>query len=237
MEAGPVPTSTSSTDLGAEPEPGQVAFFPVVDAIQEFKVETNSPPAEFGRFNGGVVNLRHSPAATRSTAPHSSSCGTKRSTRGILRAAGDKPDFRRNQFGGVRRPCRQAIGRSSSSTTGPAPGHRTHGHSTVPTVKQRSGSFTEAIGGKVPVIYDPATTVLNGGRHHAHAVSRQRHSGGPDGPAALTLLQRYPLPTSDGTANNSARRRTKSTTRINGTGASITVSRRAISCSAGSRIP
>src|SRR5438270_692488 len=40
-----------------QPEPGQVAFFPVIDAIQEFKIESNSPPAEFGRFNGGVVNL------------------------------------------------------------------------------------------------------------------------------------------------------------------------------------
>lgn len=35
-----------------QPEPGQVAFFPIVEAIQEFKVEVNSPPAEFGRFNG-----------------------------------------------------------------------------------------------------------------------------------------------------------------------------------------
>src|SRR5205823_10190056 len=40
-----------------QPEPGQVAFVPVVDAIQEFRVESNSPAAEFGRFNGGVVNL------------------------------------------------------------------------------------------------------------------------------------------------------------------------------------
>src|SRR5215211_5732223 len=40
-----------------QPEPGQVAFFPIIDSIQEFKVESNSPPAEFGRFNGGVVNL------------------------------------------------------------------------------------------------------------------------------------------------------------------------------------
>ena len=32
-------------------------IFPVIDAIQEFKIESNSPPAEFGRFNGGVVNL------------------------------------------------------------------------------------------------------------------------------------------------------------------------------------
>jgi len=34
-----------------QPEPGQVAFFPVIDAIQEFKIESNSPSAEFGRFN------------------------------------------------------------------------------------------------------------------------------------------------------------------------------------------
>src|SRR5713226_343246 len=40
-----------------QPEPGQVTFMPIVDAIQEFKIESNSAPAEFGRFNGGVVNL------------------------------------------------------------------------------------------------------------------------------------------------------------------------------------
>src|SRR5207253_11014369 len=40
-----------------QPEPVQVAFFPVIDAIQEFTIESNSAPAEFGRFNGGVVNL------------------------------------------------------------------------------------------------------------------------------------------------------------------------------------
>src|ERR1044072_8789861 len=40
-----------------QPEPGQVAFFPVIDAIQEFKIESNSPPAGCGRFDGGVVNL------------------------------------------------------------------------------------------------------------------------------------------------------------------------------------
>jgi hypothetical protein len=40
-----------------QPEPGQLAYYPIIDAIQEFKIESNSPPAEFGRFNGGVVNL------------------------------------------------------------------------------------------------------------------------------------------------------------------------------------
>src|SRR5581483_10338931 len=40
-----------------QPEPGQVAFFPVIDAIQEFNVQSSGVSAEFGRFNGGVVNL------------------------------------------------------------------------------------------------------------------------------------------------------------------------------------
>ena len=38
-----------------QPEPGQVAFYPIVDAIEEFRVETNSPSAEYGRSNGGVI--------------------------------------------------------------------------------------------------------------------------------------------------------------------------------------
>jgi len=36
-----------------QPEPGQVAFYPIVDAIEEFRVEINSPSAEYGRSNGG----------------------------------------------------------------------------------------------------------------------------------------------------------------------------------------
>ena len=40
-----------------QPEPGQVAYFPVIDAVQEFKIATNSYDAQYGRTAGGVVNM------------------------------------------------------------------------------------------------------------------------------------------------------------------------------------
>ena len=42
-----------------QPEPGQVAFYPIIDAIEEFRVNTNSYSAEYGRSNGGVILVNH----------------------------------------------------------------------------------------------------------------------------------------------------------------------------------
>ncbi|HKY20842.1 MAG TPA: carboxypeptidase regulatory-like domain-containing protein [Vicinamibacterales bacterium] len=189
-----------------QPEPGQVAFFPNIDAIQEFKIESNSARAEFGRFNGGVVNLttksggnvfqgslfeffRHETLNARNVFA---------STNPI------KPRFRRNQFGGVAggpirqnatfffvdyQGQRQAIGRTVIST--------------VPTLLQRQGIFTEPIGTHVPVIYDPATT-----RSTGVGVATRTQFPGNTIPVermdavARALLDRYPLPTSGGTVNN-----------------------------------
>ncbi len=189
-----------------QPEPGQVAYFPVVDAIQEFKVESNAPPAEFGRFNGGVINL-----TTRSGTNQWRGDGFEFFRHEALNArnyfaptGGQKPRFRRNQFGGVAGgPLRrdrtfvfldyqgqlQTIGRTLIST--------------VPTRLQRQGVFTEPIAGRVAVIYDPATTIAGPGGGFVrtpfpgHAIPANRID-----PVALTLLERYPLPTSPGTANN-----------------------------------
>ena len=141
-----------------QPEPGQVAFFPVVDAIQEFKIETNSPPAEFGRFNGGVINLT---TKAGSNTLHGTAFEFFRhedlNARNVFQTANTtKPGFRRNQFGGVLggpvlrdrtfffvdyQGQRQDIERTVLST--------------VPTMAQRQGVFTQNI-------YDPATTVSNG---------------------------------------------------------------------------
>src|SRR6266403_1901436 len=187
-----------------QPEPGQVAFFPVVEAIQEFKIETNSPPAEFGRFNGGVVNLT---TKSGSNVLHGTGFEFLRhealNARNYFQSSSPvKPEYRRNQFGGTLggplvtgrtfffvdyQGQRQSVGRTVIST--------------VPTLLQRQGIFTEAIAGRVPVVYDPVTTV---GSTRAAFAGNANPLARMD-PVALALLQRYPLPTSAGTANNYSR--------------------------------
>src|SRR5205823_4878793 len=187
-----------------QPEPGQVAFFPVVDAIQEFKVESNSPPAEFGRFNGGVINLTtKSGANTRHGTGFEFLRNEALNARNFFQSTNaTNPEYRRNQFGGtlggplVRNRTfffvdyqgqRQDIGRTVIST--------------VPTVLQRQGIFSEAIAGRVPAVYDPATR--NGSV--PTAFSGNTIPSGRVDPIALALLQRYPLPTSPGTPNHCQR--------------------------------
>ncbi|MFN8006733.1 MAG: carboxypeptidase regulatory-like domain-containing protein [Terriglobia bacterium] len=192
-----------------QPEPGQVAFFPVVDAIQDFNVVTNSPPAEFGRCNGGVINLS---TKSGTNAFHGSIFEFFRNealnARNLFAPASasnpNKPRFRRSQFGFVfggpitpdktfffwdYQGTRQDIGRVRIST--------------VPTLLQRQGIFTQPIAGSIPKIYDPATTAAKpGGGFTRQPFANNRIPQDRIDPVALTLLQRYPLPTSGGTANN-----------------------------------
>jgi hypothetical protein len=135
-----------------QPEPGQVAFFPIIDAIREFDVQTNDAPAEFGRFNGGVVNL-----TTKSGSNEFHGTVFEFLRNEVLNARNlfapatttnpKKPEFRRNQFGFVAggpvlrdktfffvdyQGTRQLIGRVVTST--------------VPTVAERGGDFSAILG-------------------------------------------------------------------------------------------
>jgi hypothetical protein len=38
-----------------QPEPGQVAYFPIIDGIEEFRLNINSYSPEYGRSNGGTI--------------------------------------------------------------------------------------------------------------------------------------------------------------------------------------
>jgi len=189
-----------------QPEPGQVAFFPNIDAIQEFKIESNSPPAEFGRFNGGVVNL-----STRAgtNALHGSAFEFFRhealNARNFFASASpEKPRFRRNQFGGVLGgPLRRDHTFFFADYQGQQQSIERTVISTVPTLLQRQGVFTEPIAGRVPAIFDPATTVplAGGGATRSAFVGNTIPIDRLD-PVARALLARYPLPTGAGTANN-----------------------------------
>ncbi|MBX7221498.1 MAG: TonB-dependent receptor [Blastocatellia bacterium] len=189
-----------------QPEPGQVAFFPVVDAIQEFKIESNSPSAEFGRFNGGVVNLttRSGTDAFHGTVFEFLRNEALNARNLFANSTSRKPVFRRNQFGFVLggpirkgkihffadyQGTRQLLGRVLVST--------------VPTALQRQGIFTENIGSNPVSVFDPATTrAKNGGGFTRDPFPGNRIPLSRLDPVAVALLQRYPLPNSPGTANN-----------------------------------
>jgi hypothetical protein len=185
-----------------QPEPGQVAFFPILDSIAEFTVEANNVPAEFGRFNGGVVNVG---TRSGSNAFHGSIFEYLRNedlnARNYFATTGArKPMYRRNLFGATLggpvlhdklfffadyQGILQRIGVTRIST--------------VPTVNQKRGIFTG-----VSKIYNPNTTATVGGR-----LTRTEFPNDviniPLDPAASALLARYPDPTSAGTANNYTR--------------------------------
>jgi hypothetical protein len=176
-----------------------VAFFPVIDAIQEFKVETNSPPAEFGRFNGGVINLT---TKSGTNVLHGSGFEFFRdeslNARNFFQTANTtKPTFSRNQFGGV---LGGPLMRNRTFFFVDYQGQRQDIErtvlSTVPTMAQRQGVFTQNI-------YDPATTVSSGAggftrtQFPGNAIPIDRMDS-----VARALLLRYPEPTSAGTANN-----------------------------------
>ncbi len=186
-----------------QPEPGQVAFFPIVDDIQEFTVEADNVPAEFGRFNGGVVNV-----ATRagSNQVHGSLFEFFRNedlnARNYFAAASParKPEYRRNLYGGTLggpvlkdklfffgdyQGIKALIGRTVIST--------------IPTLAERQGIFTG-----VSKIYNPATTTTVAGKNVRTEFANDTITSGFD-KAALALLQRFPTPTSSGAANNYSR--------------------------------
>jgi len=185
-----------------QPEPGQVAFFPILDDIQEFTVEANNVPAEFGRFNGGVVNV-----STRAgtNALHASLFEFFRNedlnARNYFSTTGRKPEYRRNLYGGTLglpilrdrlfffgdfQGVRQLIGVTRIST--------------IPTRNERLGIFSG-----VSKIYNPASTQLVAGKY-----VRQEFPGDtintPLDPAATALLARFPIPTNLTAAANNYQR-------------------------------
>ena len=134
-----------------------VVIFPSVDALDEFKLQTSTYSAEFGRSLGGVVNLQIKSGTNsyrgsafefhRNDALDANNFFNNRAGRA-------KPEFTQNQFGGT---FGGPIFQDKTFFFADYQGHREKlGHtflSTVPSNKMRAGDFSEIS----RVIYDPAT--------------------------------------------------------------------------------
>ncbi len=168
-----------------------VVIFPSVDALDEFKMQTSTYSAEFGRSLGGVVNLQ-----IKSGTNNVRGSGFEFMRNDALdannffnnRAHRDKPDFSQHQFGGT---LGGAIFRDKTFFFGDYQGHRetqgTTALSTVPTLLMRQGNFSEL----TRVIYDPQT----GQPFPANTIPADRI----DTVAKNILSQLYPEPNTTGT--------------------------------------
>src|SRR5687768_8738653 len=176
---------------------------PNVEAIKEFKVQTNLYSADQGRNPGGQINV-----VTKSggNTVHGTVYEFLRNARFDAnnffanRAGQAKPPFEQNQFGGaISGPIianktfffadydgfRQELGRVFVNT--------------VPTAKMRQGDFSE-----VGTIYDPLTTVAapgGGGVTRAPFPGNQIPQNRWD-PVTAKLINAYPMPTSSALSNN-----------------------------------
>lgn len=172
-----------------EPLNAFINITPPLEAIQEFKVQTNNPTAEFGVFGGAVVNL-----SIRS--------GTNQFSGSLFEYYRDdslnarnffsetKAPFSSNQFGGT---FGGPIARNKAFFFGNYQGLRQDlGRTvifTVPTPEMRRGDLS-AIGNR---IYNPLT-----GQPFEDNIIPQNLIN----PIARQVADIYPLPTRDGLADN-----------------------------------
>src|SRR5262245_30476974 len=134
-----------------------VVIFPNVDALDEFKMQTSTYSAEFGRSLGGVVNIQIKSGTNQlrgSAFEYHRDSAFDANNFFNNRAGRPKNDFKQNQFGGT---VGGAVFRDKTFFFGDYQGHREHlGQtqlSTVPSLAMRRGDFSEL----TRAIYDPTT--------------------------------------------------------------------------------
>ncbi|MBY0505995.1 MAG: TonB-dependent receptor [Bryobacteraceae bacterium] len=174
---------------------------PSIDAIQEFKVQTNAYGAEYGRGMGGVVNLTIKSGTNQL---HGTAFeflrNEKFDARNFFTPAGvKKPTFKRNQYGlSLGGPIvlgKLYDGRNRTFFFGDFESTRIRETSTIantlPTLRMRTGDF-----GELPAarrILDPTT----GLQFPGNVIPASRLD-----PVAQKLAQLYPAPQSANLANN-----------------------------------
>jgi hypothetical protein len=172
-----------------QPEPGQVAFYPIIDAMEEFRLNLNAYSPEYGRSNGGTVMVV---GKSGGNAFHGDWFEFLRNedlnARNYFAQPGPRPEYRRNQYGfTLGGPIRKdrtfffADWQGTRLRTGIAR------KSVVPTLAQQSGIFTGAV-------YDPQSSPRVPFPNNSIPKDRMDR-------IAAQVLQHYPEPNTAG-ANN-----------------------------------
>jgi len=179
-----------------QPEPGQVAFYPIIDGMEEFKLNINSYSPEYGRSNGSTVMVI---GKSGSNQLHGTLFEFFRNehlnARNYFAPAGPKPDFRRNQYGlALGGPIRQNRTFFFVDWQGTRLRTGITRQSVVPTLAQRSGVFTTAV-------YDPLNSPRTPFANNTIPMNRFD-------PISIQVLQHYPLPNTNA-ANNYVRTATE----------------------------
>jgi len=178
-----------------------VAVQPSVDAVQEFKVETNNYSAEYGYSAGAVVNasLKGGGNQIHGDAFEFLRNNVFDARNYFASPTQPKPVLQRNQYGGT---LGGPIVRNKAFLFGSFEQTRENDGityvTTVPTAATRVGNFAG-----MPAIFDPNTTVsLGNGAFARTQYSGNRIPATQFDPAAVNLLALFPAPTSAGAANN-----------------------------------
>jgi hypothetical protein len=167
-----------------------VVLYPPVDALEEFKLQTSTYSAEFGRSMGGVVNLHIKSGTNQYRGSVYEFLRDDRFDANNFfnnRAGRPKPDFRQHQFGAT---LGGPIFRDRTFFFGSYQGQRINSDltflSTVPSLRMRNGDFSELN----RVIFDPQTGLPFPG----NVIPQSRWD-----PAARNILQQlYPEPNTEG---------------------------------------
>lgn len=191
-----------------------VSAIPSVEAIQEFRIQTNAYSAEYGRSGGGLVTLVtksgtndfHGSAFEflRNSALDANNFFANRSNIPLV-------SFKRNQFGGslggpVLIP-KTYNGKDKTFFFFNYEGMRRRAANfaqhTVPTELQRAGDFSQTFNanGSLIVLYDPSTTrpdPARPGQFLRTAFAGNRIPASRLSPVALAAQKYYPLPNSAG---------------------------------------
>ena len=174
------------------------AIEPVLDGVQEFKVETSTFSAEFGQAAGAVVNVTLKSGTNQF---HGSMWEYLRNSffdaTPYFQIEGQKPNYAQNQFGATfGGPIIKNRTFFFASWQGLQSVNMAPQLAGVPTLKQRKGIFSTPI-------YEPTSTVANpkGTGYVRTPFPNKTIPASEWDPVSTKLLALYPLPNLNGAAN------------------------------------